>query len=558
VATNAAGAVSFGEDHTITPHNVDGLETLPAENITRTTATLKATFKGNSEPTTYFFEWGTNTEYKSGSSAPTSAGTPNYPPATSLSLEIGELTPETVYHYRVVAENGIGKTFGNDQTFKALPAVQSLTTEAASPVGRKFATLNASFQGDGTETTYVFEWGTSTAYGNKAPVPDSNAGSPSGPVNLSVALSGLSLETTYHFRISATNPLGTTKGSDQSFTTLPAVAGLVNRPATGISQAGITLNAEFTGNGEDTSFYFEYGLTTKYGHTSAAPPGVDVGEPTGTTPLSATITEYEAYSLYHYRVVAVNPEGTTKSADLTFQTLPAPLAAISGTTASDVGSSEATMEAQIDPNRWATVYRFEYGPTTQYTQATEIGPSIGSDHTAHAVSVHVSGLSPEVTYHFRVVAINFTGTAVGPDTVFKTLGAPRIDLSSSSAIGERSAHLGAEVNPNSGATTARFEYGTSTSYGSATAEIPVGSDALDHPVGADIAGLAPGTTYHFRAVATNEVGTTAGPDQVFTTLPQSAPRTETVTKCRKGFVRRHGRCVKRPRKHHRRTGHGHG
>jgi hypothetical protein len=70
--------------------------------------------------------------------------------------------------------------------------------------------------------------------------------------------------------------------------------------------------------------------------------------------------------------------------------------------------------------------------------------------------------------------------------------------------------------------------------------------------------LAQGTTYHFRVVASNEFGTTTGPDQSFTTqsaTPPPPPPPPTEVKCRKGFVKRHGRCVK---KHHRKHRHGTG
>ncbi len=85
------------------------------------------------------------------------------------------------------------------------------------------------------------------------------------------------------------------------------------------------------------------------------------------------------------------------------------------------------------------------------------------------------------------------------------------------AVQRATSTLNATVNPTNLATTYRFEYGTSTSYGSTTPSAPAGSDSADHPVAADIAGLTAGTTYHFRVVATSGVGTTTGADRTFTT-----------------------------------------
>ena len=164
------GGRAYGADKTITPHNVKGLITEDATGVTRTSAQLHASFEGNGEPTTYYFEWGLSNCASSActpSSAPPgeSVGSPTYPPKTFLAFTPTGLTPDKTYHYRIVAENGLGKSPGADKTFKTLPAVQSLTTEAASGIGPKVATLNGSYLGDGDATTYYYKWGKTTSYG---------------------------------------------------------------------------------------------------------------------------------------------------------------------------------------------------------------------------------------------------------------------------------------------------------------------------------------------------------------------------------------------------------
>src|SRR5262249_40638068 len=111
--------------------------------------------------------------------------------------------------------------------------------------------------------------------------------------------------------------------------------------------------------------------------------------------------------------------------------------------------------------------------------------------------------------------------------------------------------------PALSSTTYHFEYGTNASYGAITPEsAAIGADNLEHPVSQAIGGLAPGTTYHFRVVASNGFGITAAPDQTFQTVPLAAVRTPPtpVVKCKRGFVKRHGNCV-RKKKHHRRKHH---
>jgi hypothetical protein len=90
---------------------------------------------------------------------------------------------------------------------------------------------------------------------------------------------------------------------------------------------------------------------------------------------------------------------------------------------------------------------------------------------------------------------------------------------------EVGAHLSASINPNRVAATYQFEYGETAAYGKrfplTPADIPAGANPVT--VARTIGGLEPGTTYHFRVVATNAGGTTNGPDQTFTTkTPGSA------------------------------------
>jgi hypothetical protein len=106
-----------------------------------------------------------------------------------------------------------------------------------------------------------------------------------------------------------------------------------------------------------------------------------------------------------------------------------------------------------------------------------------------------------------------TGTALA-DPPAATTGA-------ATAVTATTATLNGTVSPNKESTTYRFEYGTTTAYGSLT---PAGTSSgnASKAVSADITGLAPSTTYHFRLVATNPSGTATGADAQFTTLPAGA------------------------------------
>jgi hypothetical protein len=102
------------------------------------------------------------------------------------------------------------------------PAVSSAaapiaSTGTATSVGSTTATLNGNVDPQGEDTTYHVEWGTTTAYGNSTPVRLTGAGTVSQFV--SEPITGLTPGTTYHYRLVATNPSGTSNGTDQVFFT---------------------------------------------------------------------------------------------------------------------------------------------------------------------------------------------------------------------------------------------------------------------------------------------------------------------------------------------------
>ncbi|MGC1165793.1 MAG: S8 family serine peptidase, partial [Solirubrobacterales bacterium] len=110
----------------------------------------------------------------------------------------------------------------------AVPSAPNVVTEAAASVNATNATLKARINPNGVDTTYQFEYGPTTSYGSKIPPsmnPVNGIGSGTSPVAVPETVSGLSANTTYHYRIVAMNELGTTYGVDKTLTTpRPGVA----------------------------------------------------------------------------------------------------------------------------------------------------------------------------------------------------------------------------------------------------------------------------------------------------------------------------------------------
>jgi Ca2+-binding RTX toxin-like protein len=196
------------------------------------------------------------------------------------------------------------------------------TTEAASEVKGATATLNAKVDPVAQATTYQFEYGKTESYGSKVPLFPKSAGSGIAPVAASTSASGLEPNTTYHYRVVATNAAGTTEGADQTFTTqkLPVVTtGAASEVKTTSASLAGTVNPE----GLEATYQIEYGKTIFYGSKAPASPGA-VGAGTSPVAVGTTVTGLEANTTYHYRVAGTSAAGTARGEDKTFKTEPLP------------------------------------------------------------------------------------------------------------------------------------------------------------------------------------------------------------------------------------------
>jgi hypothetical protein len=201
------------------------------------------------------------------------------------------------------------------------PQAPIVTTGNASSVAQTSATLTATVNPEGAEVSDChFEYGSSEAYGSSVAC-STLPGSGASPVAVSAPVTLLSPNTTYHFRISATNLGGTSKGADAPFKTLPNVPAVQTGAASEVKQKSATLNATVNPEGGEVSdCHFEYGPSEAYGSrvACAAPPG------SGTTPVavSAAAVGLTPNTSYHFRIVATNPGGTSYGSDLGFKTPP--------------------------------------------------------------------------------------------------------------------------------------------------------------------------------------------------------------------------------------------
>jgi hypothetical protein len=240
----------------------------------------------------------------------------------------------------------------------------------------------------------------------------------------------------------------------------------------------------------------------------------------GTGTFTSSIGDLIGGTAYHVRAYATNSVGIAYGETVTFTTPGhAPIATTE--LATNISGAGATLNGTVDANGISANVAFEYGTTTGYGQEVTPGQNPVMGDSITSVSADISGLTPGAIYHFRVKAENYEGTVYGDDITFITLfglQAPIVSTNSVTNISTTGATLNGTVNANGLSANVTFEYdSTATSYGNnVTAfQSPVTGDSITN-VSADISGLIPGVTYHFRAKAENPDGDCYGDDVQFT------------------------------------------
>jgi hypothetical protein len=193
-----------------------------------------------------------------------------------------------------------------------------VTTGAAQP-GTTTATLNGTVDPNGMATTYHFEYGTTDKYGLESPT---QSASGADPVAVQATISGLSASTTYHYRLVA----GNEPGADATFATTaatanPAVPGISRLSAVDKTPTSARLTARIDPNRAATTWYVEWGTTTRFGSRSQ-----DQTIPVGDAPVSISVPldGLPSHMKIYWRVVASNAAGLKRTGTASFTTLRAP------------------------------------------------------------------------------------------------------------------------------------------------------------------------------------------------------------------------------------------
>lgn len=198
-----------------------------------------------------------------------------------------------------------------------------------------------------------------------------------------------------------------------------------------------------------------------------------------------------------------------------------PVPVVTVQAATSVGTNSATLNGTIVSENGggnSTIEGFQWGLTTAYGNTININGSF----TTGAFSSDLASLIPGITYHYRAFATNPNGIGFSFDQTFTTVPTPLVTVQAATLLTTTSATLNGNITSETGggnSTVEGFEWGLTTSYGNT---INLSGSFATGPFSSNLTGLTPGTTYHYRAFATNSRGMGVSEDITFTTLPTNA------------------------------------
>jgi hypothetical protein len=419
------------------------------------------------------------------------------------------LQPNAEYTYCLVAFNTFGEARGDEVPFKTLSAKPEVAagSEIATNGSSTAMTLEAQVNPNNQPTKFSFEYSTQgrTGAGEKLAGSIKTVNGEGelegfGEQTATVPeLEGLSPGTLYFYRVVATNATGATVGPVEVFTTVPAPITDAPNP---IAARTATFTGHFTLVATATQYSFRYEPGTECARTETpfTTTSSEAGTGPGTASATTPVTELAPNARYTVCLVTSNAYGSAQGPPVTFTTS-ASAPAVADQYATEVGALTATLNAEIDPGGVATSYSFEYGETSSY------GAKIPLSGAALGPVTYGNALEPTSGN----VTLSDVTPVAGPFSVGELIGGQGI------VPGTQITAVAAESGGHQRLTLSRAF--------TQSGDTDVALFAVA-PATQQLQGLQPDTIYHYRVVATNDVGgkleTVDGPDQTFTTTASVA------------------------------------
>ena len=442
--------------------------------------------------------------------------------------DISGLAIGATYHYRVTATSSAGKVYGGIETLTT--TASKVHTGAATEIEPNSATLNGTVDPENLNTTYYFEYGRTPAYGSTSSSPPGKDVGTTTPGDQPVSRPDL------RPRSGQDLPLPDRRGQQQrdlegrgpDVHDDPGRQGRRNRARdrSGSRRSDAARQAR-PGRGGNALLLRVGAVSPLRKHIGDAALHERHRHLARRQAAQLRSDGLHADTTYHYRIVAVSNIGTTYGNDQSFTTTdcrdqrqhrPGDR---SGNRQRDCCTGNSIPTGSPRATTSNTARRSPTGRPRRFRPASNSSDSIAG---VKSVQYVLEGLEPGTTYHYRIVAANYSGSTVGNDQVFTTTEGPAIEGVTSEHVTASSAELVGKINPDGYPTEWYFEYGLTPGLRHDRPG-PARTAAGRHdrqPVSVSLTGLQ-NTTYHFRLVAKSEWGTVESEDQTFEFVPPVCP-----------------------------------
>lgn len=423
------------------------------------------------------------------------------------------LTNNTKYYVRAYAINSKGTAYGEDVSFTTVEFGKPVVvTEKVDGITAVSATAYGKVTADGGQD--VTERGICFALTANPTVSDTKVASGLGIGQFTCNLTGLTEGTTYHVRAYATNSKGTSYGEDLTFvTTAYLIPTVTTSSITEITFTTAKAGGNVTSDGGQE--VTEKGVCYA---TTAEPTIYNTKIPYSEGGLGAytcQLVDLTPGTTYYLRAYATNSKGTSYGTARTFTTTAYNVPTVNTGSYSNVSYTTATCRGEITSNGGSAITEYGICYSTWHENPVIDHPEdmktiVGTTDTIGEFFGNVKDLLPGWKCYYRAYAINSEGVAYGNSKTFTTTSGnlPTVVDSIPFDVTYTSAKISANVTNDGGMeVTERGICYSTTQYEPTIEDSKVVNGSGTGPFTCQLTDLQDGTTYYYRAYATNAVGT---------------------------------------------------
>ncbi len=350
-----------------------------------------------------------------GNHASNGTGVGNY------TVNITELSSDTMYYVRAYATNTAGTSYGEEVSFRTLnePTKPVVTTGEVTDITTTTVKISGSVVSDGGAT--VTEFGVCWSHMTNPSISSSHIQSSGNNMSdFTVNVSGLTANVKYYARAYAKNSVGVGYGNIVTFVTNTEVSvpTVTTNDVTGITQTTAVCGGTVVSNGgaditaKGVCWSTDQNPTISDEHTSN-------GEGNGA--FTSSLTNLSPNTTYYVRAYATNSEGTAYGSQVSFVTKSYSAPTVITHSISNITETSALCGGNVTDNGGMTV------TSRGVCWSTSQNPTINDSHTLDGSGLgtftsDITGLSPNTTYYVRAYATNSAGTGYGTQKSLTTQG----------------------------------------------------------------------------------------------------------------------------------------